>query len=136
MENLLTVPEVASILRISESGLRALVRQGKIPGKRLGPRTLRFDSEAIALWRKQFFDIPDGDQESVTKETRMQELGFSNDGERQDMGAINRRVGQTQGSGKGRRASGFSPVTQKFIEQMRNIESRDDKGGRAHRPGC
>jgi len=52
----LTSREMASYLHISESALRTLVRRGQIPHLRLGPRTIRFDPQALDSWRKQFFD--------------------------------------------------------------------------------
>ena len=52
---LLTVPEVARLLNVSEARTRELARQHLIPVVRLG-RQLRFDPDAIQAW------IADGGQ--------------------------------------------------------------------------
>ena len=49
MEKLLTPKEAARILNIGEATFKRLACQVKIPSIRLGPRTLRFDPEALDL---------------------------------------------------------------------------------------
>jgi excisionase family DNA binding protein len=44
--NVLKLAEVARLLRLSEDGVRDLVRAGKLPAFKVG-RSLRFDREAV-----------------------------------------------------------------------------------------
>lgn len=48
--DLLTVPEVAALLRISVGATYSLVTSGRIPHLRLGPRTIRFERGAVEAW--------------------------------------------------------------------------------------
>ena len=47
---LLTAPEVAEMLGMSEGAVRHLVYRRQIPHVKLGPKTLRFDPIEIADW--------------------------------------------------------------------------------------
>ena len=47
---LLTAPEVADLLGMSEGAVRNLVYRRQIPHVKVGPKTLRFDPVEIADW--------------------------------------------------------------------------------------
>ena len=49
MDRLLTVPEVAELLQVSEWSVKALVRQGRIPVVRIG-RSVRFRPADLERW--------------------------------------------------------------------------------------
>lgn len=46
MPVLLTVPEAANLLRISEQGLRTILREGKLPALKIG-RAWRVERDAV-----------------------------------------------------------------------------------------
>ena len=51
---LLTLAEVAAILRVDQNDLRRLARRGKIPGAVILPNgCVRFDPEALETWLRQ-----------------------------------------------------------------------------------
>ena len=112
--------ELAAILRIGESNLRRLVRQGKIPHIELGPRTIRFDPEAIDAWRKKFFDIG-GYQDGVEKTAREQILDVSMTSKRHKLDSFNKRDRQEKGTGQGSRASHTSRITEKAASEITKI---------------
>lgn len=46
-EEFLTARQLASVLQVSESTVRRLAREGKIPSVRLTPRLIRFNLKAV-----------------------------------------------------------------------------------------
>lgn len=64
------------MLRIGRSTLRRLALRGIVPCIELGPRTLRFDEEALDRWRASFF--PSGQSDPFF------EMNMSKDGGRRD----------------------------------------------------
>lgn len=51
LPTLLTVPELASVLRLTDKAIYRRAQRGEIPGVvRLGGRTLRFRREEILRW--------------------------------------------------------------------------------------
>ena len=46
-EDFLTARQLASIMQVSESTVRRLAREGRIPSLRLTPRILRFNLKAV-----------------------------------------------------------------------------------------
>jgi excisionase family DNA binding protein len=42
-----TVPEAAKILRVTQSHLRKLIREGALPAIRLGPKTVRIPGKVL-----------------------------------------------------------------------------------------
>lgn len=51
-DNIMTIEALAEYLKISQSTLYKLVRDGKLPGQKVGKRW-RFHREAIDEWLKQ-----------------------------------------------------------------------------------
>ncbi|MFH2075089.1 MAG: helix-turn-helix domain-containing protein [Pseudomonadota bacterium] len=51
-DNVLTIEELSSYLKIPKSSLYKLVREGKIPSQKVG-RHLRFHRESIDEWLKR-----------------------------------------------------------------------------------
>ena len=47
MSELLTAAEVAERLRVKPSTVSGWAREGRIPSVRLGPKTIRFDGDAV-----------------------------------------------------------------------------------------
>jgi excisionase family DNA binding protein len=41
MQKLLTIPEAAKLLRVSQDHVRLLIRQGRLPHIKIGPRLVR-----------------------------------------------------------------------------------------------
>ena len=114
---LLTVKEVSTILKLSESGLRNLVRQGKIPHIKFGKRTIRFNPKAIEAWLDSFFEI--GGQKNVTcEETTVQGVGLPVSGKRQNLESIDRGNPQEKGRGKGSRTEAIGRVAQKAARRF------------------
>ena len=52
MGELLTRKEVADFLKMSVVSVNKYVREGRIPFYRIGPRSVRFDSDVIAKWAR------------------------------------------------------------------------------------
>lgn len=58
LKNLLTVKEVASLLRVSTQTLYKMLEQGQIPAMRVGSQW-RFDGDRIKTWLEE--QSPPGD---------------------------------------------------------------------------
>ncbi len=58
MERLLTVTEVADLLRLSRGSVYHMVSQGRLPCIRLSARCLRFSREAIAQMLSEMTQEP------------------------------------------------------------------------------
>jgi excisionase family DNA binding protein len=52
LDNVLTIEELSSYLKVPKSTLYKLIREGKIPAQKVG-RHLRFHREAIDEWLKR-----------------------------------------------------------------------------------
>ncbi len=50
---LMTIKEVAQLLRLSVNQTYLLVKAGKIPGKSLIGKAIRFDKEAVEAWLRK-----------------------------------------------------------------------------------
>lgn len=61
MEPLLTVPEVAQWLRKHDGQIRAMARDGKLPGAVKVGQTWRFDRRAIERWLQGEDGTPEKD---------------------------------------------------------------------------
>ena len=72
-EEFLTARQLAEVLQVSESTVRRLARDGRIPCVRLTARLLRFNPKAV-------FRALDGDGAQAARRTRRQ----AEDGERDD----------------------------------------------------
>ena len=72
-EEFLTARQLAEVLQVSESTVRRLARDGRIPCVRLTPRLLRFNPKAV-------FRALDGDSGRAARRTRRRE----EDGESDD----------------------------------------------------
>ena len=131
--NLLTTPEMAKILRISESGLRKLVRRGKIPYIRLGARTIRFDPEAITRWRISFFEIDEGDQkDGVNQKARLQELDISMQYREKKMEQVNRGIQQEESRSQNSQVKTLGPVAARTAEQLLEAEDINCSGSQSN----
>jgi excisionase family DNA binding protein len=64
-EEFLTARQLAEVLQVSESTVRRLARDGRIPCVRLTPRLLRFNPKAV-------FRALDGDSNAQGRRTRRQ----------------------------------------------------------------
>lgn len=125
---LLTTKETAEILRLSESGLRKLVRQGKVPHIRLGPRTIRFEMKAIESWLNLFFEIS-GDQTNVANtEAGMQVLAVPMRCEREEVDSFNRMHEPGQSRSQSAKAKKIGRVASKTAERLLSIEERNREG--------
>jgi excisionase family DNA binding protein len=59
MQNLLTVKELASLLRVSSQTLYKMLEQGEIPAVKIGAQW-RFDQEKIRSWIESHASAPRG----------------------------------------------------------------------------
>lgn len=59
MQNLLTVKELASLLRVSSQTLYKMLEQGEIPAVKIGAQW-RFDQEKIKSWIESHASAPRG----------------------------------------------------------------------------
>ena len=122
MHNLLTVRDVAKMLGIGEAALRKLVRQGAIPCLRFGPRTLRFDPEALDAWRTRFFDIEGGQVGNGTQTLpRLGDLALPVQDQRKEMESIDGGDRQTESAGEDYPAQGIGGVAQKAAHEVAQI---------------
>ncbi|MBM3335059.1 helix-turn-helix domain-containing protein [Candidatus Sumerlaeota bacterium] len=128
----LTTREMAGRLQISESALLRMVRQGQVPYIRLGPRTIRFDPDAIDAWRKQFFDIG-GHEDGTTQDARLQRLGVPVQDRQQDMDAFDGPNGSQRG-GKGNSPAAKARSVAAFAaERVAEVVEGHRSGGRESR---
>lgn len=72
-DEFLTARQLAELLQVSESTVRRLARDGRIPSIRLTPRLLRFNLKAV---RRAL----DGDSAATPRRTRRQQEESARDG--------------------------------------------------------
>lgn len=119
---LLTVREVADLLQIGQASVRSLAHQGKIPCIILGPRTIRFDPEALDLWRQQFFQ-PDVGGLIAVQENGAERPDQLDHDQRKGMGASHGRDRRVRGQsrGQGDRYRQLGKVAQKSAKEIAKI---------------
>jgi excisionase family DNA binding protein len=71
-EEFLTARQLAAVLQVSESTVRRLAREGRIPSVRLTPRLIRFNLKAV-------YRSLDGDSNSQKSRRRRDEEGQQED---------------------------------------------------------
>ncbi len=129
LPELLTIREVARKLRISESGLRKLVRQAKIPCIKFGPRTIRFEARAFAAWMASFFEIANGDRKDGSyQEAGMSILALPVQRERQEVDTVNGLRGSAKGRSESSKARAIGNVASRTAERLLEIEERNHQG--------